>query len=309
MRRLQQTLVLILGFAGCVAPIGAYSAENQFSIKIVNEIQGTTLLVSPSDLSTHLIRGDKISIFAWNSPPSDAIFKSIETVEATTTGDGSEAARQVLVVRLTNSHQERHYIPAEIVLITIHDPRQVSGPEISSAGNTSGSETSRSDNGDSESAAEQFKPYKSSPTGVKVSFCENVNKRLEHPAMITTHVTTVYGATTTCLPTSTTNAVIISSSGLPDNAAYDRLQRYRFVAQTHNRLAADFSAGGGEHADALISLFGCPPERRVQYINLVRQDFDQIFTANETDPANILARLEAGITQHPDLSIECTRVS
>lgn len=139
------------------------------------------------------------------------------------------------------------------------------------------------------------------------NFCENMGGGGGggHPLMLITYTyVAVVSTITLCLPTATTNEI-----NKTEDTSYNHLQRYRFVAWNQYQLARDLSAGGGEYADALAFLFGCPPESRTQYVNLVREDFDQIFITEEIDPGIILERLEARIAQHPELSVECTSVS
>jgi hypothetical protein len=126
-----------------------------------------------------------------------------------------------------------------------------------------------------------------------------------HPiTAVTTLAVTTVTAITLCVPTTITNEIQGTR-----NAAYDRVQKYRFVKHNHNRLATDFSGGGGEYADTLVFLLGCPPESGAHYIDIVRQDFDQIFTSSDTDAEILLQSLETRITQHPELSSECSGAS
>jgi hypothetical protein len=292
MRRLQQTLVVILGFAGCVAPSGVYSAENPVSIEIVDEIQGTTLQVSSSELSSHLFPGDMVSILVWGGATTEAVVKSIDTVETTTPVDESEGGQQVLVVRIEDSNREWHVTPAEIAQITIHDSGQPSEPE-DSVGNTNGSEASGS------TACFGTGDYWSKQDTTWGSAWGMDNGILSTLSSITGSTTT-----TLCLPTLSTE-----QSRKGDDTAFYRMQQRYLMATNRDRLAVDFASGGGEYASALAHLHGCPANSHRRYASLVRRDIAQIFPKTANDPEQILKRIETRVLQDSELATECIRIS
>ena len=114
--------------------------------------------------------------------------------------------------------------------------------------------------------------------------------------------------------TSTTSTTELSSaysgtSSCDNDTAYMEMRQYHFVAVVRENLAKDIARGSGEYVAAMADLEGCPSEVHDSFAQVVKRNYNRIYTEAEFDPKVILLNLENQIAADPLLAAQCSEIS
>ena len=81
----------------------------------------------------------------------------------------------------------------------------------------------------------------------------------------------------------------------------DKAAAISFAGKNMAKLRRDAMSGNGEYVDSVGLLLGVKKERLPEYGKMVRENFDDIFTAEEQSPEDLVAKLDEQITKRPIL--------
>jgi len=79
-----------------------------------------------------------------------------------------------------------------------------------------------------------------------------------------------------------------------------------FAAQNFDTLTKEMAVGNGEHLDTLAGLLGCPSSQRAVFASFVQENYEAIFTSDQTTADEMLRAVKDGMFRNPVLSSSCS---
>ena len=80
----------------------------------------------------------------------------------------------------------------------------------------------------------------------------------------------------------------------------------RYMGKRLDRVAADMSAGGGEHLGVLADLIGIEEARHEAFFRLTQQNFSRIVPSVEVDAEQVLLNLQAVMAEREEWAVYLT---
>ena len=92
-----------------------------------------------------------------------------------------------------------------------------------------------------------------------------------------------------------------TSPGGGSSSDNNEAKALEFTNENFARVKSDMAVGGGEHLETLSSLLGIADSRRSEFYSLAKNNFSELVVSEQTTAEEMLTKLKATISVHPEL--------